>query len=624
MKVTRSIAALTLTAHGVASQGSHYTRHVRAADELTRDGTATRAVGKGGGLTPLEVRLGSAPPTTSNSRVLRNLTLFDGEALHPLPQTVVIKDGVVTAVLPSSADRELVDEHERLGIVVQDKAGRFALPALQDGEFHFHTPDQFLSEWTNIPPSEDQPVKDDAGRVVRPPMGKLYRKLVDRGLMKTIVPFDFPYGNVAGTAQNTPHPLNDMVTSMNFGVFTVHDMQSNPGLTRMFVRARAAKLEGSPPKQSGTPEERMLTAFAKNTPRFNTSGNWLIAGDMQYYPKWGTEGFYNLKDGWTKEDIARAIERRKTYHGATYIKVYYDDQRRRGAEQPKDRPAIDKETLAEIVVASHARGLPVVVHARTVSEAVEALERGADCLIHTPGDAEVNERLIELARAHGSPLRLHPERAASMVPSLTVLLAQIPRASRDPFVSRYVGQHWSWTADPAIADEVDTYVSPYDTLRLLANSPATPGADHALLFRNVAKLHAAGVRLIAGVDASGAEPAVPGLTVHYEMALIRAALMEAGGLSAREASLEALKSATLNPTRMFAGDDAKKEGVPYGLVRPGFAADLLLLADNPATGDFKSTVRIRDMYRAGYPVERRVLRQRPLAARKLANAMMTP
>jgi hypothetical protein len=66
----------------------------------------------------------------------------------------------------------------------------------------------------------------------------------------------------------------------------------------------------------------------------------------------------------------------------------------------------------------------------------------------------------------------------------------------------------------------------------------------------------------------------------------------------------------------------RQEGVPYGLVRQGFAGDLLVVEGNPITDNFKSTRRIRDMYRAGYAVQRHVFRPRPLAARKIADATM--
>ena len=92
----------------------------------------------------------------------------------------------------------------------------------------------------------------------------------------------------------------------------------------------------------------------------------------------------------------------------------------------------------------------------------------------------------------------------------------------------------------------------------------------------VARLHKAGVPMLAGTDAPPGVGIVPGMSLHRELARFVAA-----GLS----PLEALQTATINPARFL------EKTNELGSVESGKTADLLLLDANPLD-DIANTTRI--------------------------------
>lgn len=101
-----------------------------------------------------------------------------------------------------------------------------------------------------------------------------------------------------------------------------------------------------------------------------------------------------------------------------------------------------------------------------------------------------------------------------------------------------------------------------------------------------AALDGRGVRLILGTDA-GFGGAIPGYSVHQELrSLVRAGLSE----------LAALQTATLNVGRYLHELDAGR--TPWGRIEPGFAADLLLVRQNPLE-EISATEQIAGLALAG-------------------------
>jgi len=116
-----------------------------------------------------------------------------------------------------------------------------------------------------------------------------------------------------------------------------------------------------------------------------------------------------------------------------------------------------------------------------------------------------------------------------------------------------------------------------------------PGLTYEPAPESVARLHAAGMPILAGTDANAApgplaSPAF-GESLHRELELLVAA-----GLS----PVEALEAATTLPARYFELDDR-------GRILPGLRADLVLLDENPLE-TISATRSIRGVWVAGQRV----------------------
>ena len=116
--------------------------------------------------------------------------------------------------------------------------------------------------------------------------------------------------------------------------------------------------------------------------------------------------------------------------------------------------------------------------------------------------------------------------------------------------------------------------------------------------------------LLTGTDATGLEPLVEGLGVHYEAYLIREALDRySSKAKGQDASLAALKAATSNAALAYGlhiENGNKPKGDPRGFIKPGYRADLLL-RESPMT-DILNTLKIERVYKAGYLANRQMVR----------------
>ena len=112
-------------------------------------------------------------------------------------------------------------------------------------------------------------------------------------------------------------------------------------------------------------------------------------------------------------------------------------------------------------------------------------------------------------------------------------------------------------------------------------------------------MHQAGVTLLAGTDLSVLHP--PGFSLHDELAL----LVETG-----LTPTEALRTATINPARLFPGAEV-------GTIEAGKRADFVLLDGNPLS-DIRNTQRIRAVILRGKLLDRKALDQLLATAADLA------
>lgn len=248
--------------------------------------------------------------------------------------------------------------------------------------------------------------------------------------------------------------------------------------------------------------------------------------------------------------------RARREEGSDFIKIVREDlSAYRGRP---DLPSLEAPRAAALVRAAHAEGLKAVVHVAAYRHALESLEAGADGLVHVFQDTVADDAFVRRAAGQGF----------FVVPTLSVVAglsgersAIAEDAALGPRLSggqkQTLSTRWPWPPNPA----------------LIANARA-----------NVAKLHAAGVPILAGTDAPNANTA-HGASLHDELAQ----LVDAG-LS----PLEALAAATANPADAF---DLPRRG----RIAPGMRADLVLVAGRPDQ-DIRATRDIRAIWKNGHPL----------------------
>ena len=240
--------------------------------------------------------------------------------------------------------------------------------------------------------------------------------------------------------------------------------------------------------------------------------------------------------------------------GSDWIKIVWEDGSTFGAEIP----TLDRETIAAVIEAAHAEELLAVIHVSTLEHGLAALAMGVDGLVHVWGDEVISE---EDARQFG-------EAGVFVVPTLSVRVA----AAGDSMA-------------PALLEETrPDDVSEMQRRTLTELFPRPVGTSEASI-ESVRRLHAAGVRIVAGTDAPNPGTGF-GISMHGELRLL-----ERAGLSAAEA----LAAATGTAADAFGIADR-------GRLEEGRIADLLLVAGD-LEGDLTRSTAIAGLWKDGFSVE---------------------
>ncbi|MEA2601572.1 MAG: hypothetical protein QOF89_2564 [Acidobacteriota bacterium] len=259
----------------------------------------------------------------------------------------------------------------------------------------------------------------------------------------------------------------------------------------------------------------------------------------------------------TKPEEAQAWVDARVAEGSDYIKIVSEDAKLYG----RTIPTLDKATIAALVQAAHKRGKLAVVHISTETAAKEALEAGADGLVHIFTDRAPDADFSALAAKH----------KAFVTPTLTVVESTTGVAS-----------------GRALPD--DSRLSPYLTADEVANLRKSFPKHGEQRFQNaldaVRQLKAAGVPILAGTDAPNPGTA-HGPSIHRELEL----LVQAGLSPA-----EALAAATSVPAKTFGLKDR-------GRIAPGLRADLVLVKGDP-TKDITASRDIQKVWKIGQEVPR--------------------
>lgn len=256
-------------------------------------------------------------------------------------------------------------------------------------------------------------------------------------------------------------------------------------------------------------------------------------------------------------DEANAFVKARIAEGSDYIKIVYDDlsgmKDLSGISKPL--PILSKSALKALVAAAHKRERLAVVHALSESQAREAIQAGADVLVHLFMGSTASATFGSFAARH----------SVAIMPTLSVICGN--------------------SEAPALL--VDENLSPLirPTWRRMLELPRRPSpcAGAQAVIR---QLVAANVPILAGTD-SPLPGTAYGVSLHGELALL-----VRSGLTPRQA----LAAATSRPAKIFGLQDR-------GLIRPGLRADLVLVEGDP-TEDILATRRIVAVWKRGVPATR--------------------
>ncbi|TDK24403.1 amidohydrolase [Luteimonas aestuarii] len=245
--------------------------------------------------------------------------------------------------------------------------------------------------------------------------------------------------------------------------------------------------------------------------------------------------------------------------GADFIKLIIEDLSAYGSA--RRLPTLTDAQVRATVAAAHARQRLAVAHVSTLATARDAIDAGADGLVHVFTDAVADDAFVDAMRARG----------AFLVPTLSVM-ASIAGG----------GEGKALAADARIAPLLTA--EQRGTLEADFGGPNPERLQRAI--DSVRRLHAAGVDILAGSDAPNPGTA-HGTSLHHELELlVRAGLTP----------VQALAAATSLPARRFGIDDR-------GHIATGQRADLVLVDGDPLQ-DITATRAIAAVWKNGHRVER--------------------
>ena len=253
---------------------------------------------------------------------------------------------------------------------------------------------------------------------------------------------------------------------------------------------------------------------------------------------------------WVSTDAeARKAVQELAARKVDFVKIWVDD---RDGKYKKLTPALYGAVIDE----AHKNGLRVTAHIFTLEDAKGLLRAGLDAFAHSVRDRDIDEEGLALFKQHAN----------------LVVAPNLP--------DRGVATDMSWLAESLPADEVKK-------LQEAATDRADAQKAYGIQARNLAKIHAAGVKIVLGTDGG-----VP-WSHHVEMEDMVAAGMTPS---------DVIVASTKNAAEFLRMNDA-------GTVAAGKRADFIVLDANPLD-DIKNTRKISEVYLRGAAVDRAAIKAR--------------
>lgn len=261
----------------------------------------------------------------------------------------------------------------------------------------------------------------------------------------------------------------------------------------------------------------------------------------------------------TVDSTANAKEhiRARLKEGSDWIKIAYESDN-------EFLTSFDKPTLAALIAAAHEQGSLAVVHISKLEAARDAVEAGADGLVHVFADKVIDDELLKLMR----------HKKVFVIPTLSVIAA---------IVGENNANHWAFEQSGSMRlsrGQKNTLTSEFETY---------PGQEKffklEVAYENVRKMKAAGIPILVGTDAPNSGTA-HGVSIHDEFVHF---------INAGFTATEALQSATSIPSKLFKLEDR-------GVIKVGMRADLIVFDGKPDK-NILDTRKISRIYKNGYEFE---------------------
>lgn len=255
-----------------------------------------------------------------------------------------------------------------------------------------------------------------------------------------------------------------------------------------------------------------------------------------------------------RPEEARAFVQLAKTNGYDFIKVYVD---------------LSPEVFSAFAEEGARLGLPLVGHGVRSVRLERQLEQGQVLVAHaeeffytffTPRGVEETDAPPDPGRI-AEAVALVKRHATTVTADLVTYAAIAHQIGHAEVVARFLAQPDSY------------FLAPNDRLRWQTSDyvgkSARLEAKLEFLRRFVKAMADAGVELVAGTDAPAVPGCLPGFSLHDDLAEL-----EASGLT----RYQALTTATRAPSAFI---ERTKHGDRFGLVAPGYRADLILSSQNP-------------------------------------------